>query len=125
MKAITLTQPWASLVMDGRKQWETRSWSTRYQGPLAIHAAKEIDEAACRKFGYDPETIPRGAVLGVVQLVQCFEIGDWLIRQQTKKELSCGVWTAGRFAWNLAVGKRFTQPIPARGYQRIWNWEEL
>ncbi len=40
MKVITLTQPWATLVAIGAKRIETRSWSTRYRGPLAIHAAK-------------------------------------------------------------------------------------
>lgn len=40
MKALTLTQPWASLVALGAKRLETRSWATTYRGPLAIHAAK-------------------------------------------------------------------------------------
>lgn len=39
MKVITLTQPWATLVAIGAKRIETRSWATRYRGPLAIHAA--------------------------------------------------------------------------------------
>lgn len=42
MKALTLTQPWASLVAAGVKTIETRSWSTSYRGPLAIHAASKI-----------------------------------------------------------------------------------
>jgi activating signal cointegrator 1 len=41
MKALTLWQPWASLVAFGVKTIETRSWSTKYRGPLAIHAAKK------------------------------------------------------------------------------------
>lgn len=40
MKAISLWQPWASLIAHGVKTIETRSWSTPYRGPLAIHAAK-------------------------------------------------------------------------------------
>lgn len=40
MKALTLTQPWASLVALGVKSIETRSWATNYRGPIAIHAAK-------------------------------------------------------------------------------------
>jgi hypothetical protein len=40
MKALTLTQPWATLVAIGAKTIETRSWPTSYRGPLAIHAAK-------------------------------------------------------------------------------------
>ena len=39
-KAITLYQPYASLVSIGAKKMETRSWKTNYRGPLAIHAAK-------------------------------------------------------------------------------------
>ena len=42
MKAISLTQPWATLVAIGAKQIETRSWGTPYRGELAIHAAKGL-----------------------------------------------------------------------------------
>lgn len=38
MKVLTLHQPWATLIAAGIKTIETRSWSTRYRGPLAIHA---------------------------------------------------------------------------------------
>lgn len=40
MKALTIRQPWASLIAHGVKTIETRSWSTEYRGPLAIHAGK-------------------------------------------------------------------------------------
>lgn len=40
MKAISLWQPWGSLIMTGAKTWETRSWATSYRGPLVICAAK-------------------------------------------------------------------------------------
>ncbi len=46
MKALTLTQPWATLVAIGAKCIETRSWRTSYRGPLAIHAAKGFPKAA-------------------------------------------------------------------------------
>lgn len=46
MKVITLTQPWATLVAIGAKKIETRSWSTPYRGPLAIHAAKGFPTSA-------------------------------------------------------------------------------
>lgn len=38
MKALTIHQPWAQLIALGAKTIETRSWSTRYRGPIAIHA---------------------------------------------------------------------------------------
>lgn len=44
MKAISLWQPHASLIAIGEKLYETRSWSTRYRGPIAIHASKTQEE---------------------------------------------------------------------------------
>lgn len=45
MKVITLIQPWATLIALGEKQIETRSWSTKYRGEIAIHAGKKIDKS--------------------------------------------------------------------------------
>jgi hypothetical protein len=53
MKALTLTQPWATLVAIGAKRIETRSWSTSYRGTLAIHAAKGFPKRA-REFSKEP-----------------------------------------------------------------------
>lgn len=71
MKAITLHQPWATLVSLGVKTIETRSWTTRYRGPLAIHAAKtdewngaEVGEWTYHHNGDDgPEVRRLGAVV--------------------------------------------------------------
>lgn len=46
MLAITLHQPYATLIAIGAKQIETRSWATAYRGPIAIHAAKTMPEYA-------------------------------------------------------------------------------
>lgn len=50
MKALTLTEPYASLIARGVKRIETRDWSTRYRGPVAIHAAAGF--SPLRKLGY-------------------------------------------------------------------------
>jgi activating signal cointegrator 1 len=46
MQAISVNQPWASLIIAGAKRIETRSWSTNHRGPLAIHASKKFTPAA-------------------------------------------------------------------------------
>lgn len=107
MKALTLTltQPWASLVAIGAKKIETRSWSTSYRGPLAIHAAKGMPTSAVeccvsepflsvlQAAGFMPPEFPldrpydvmawfpRGKVVAVCGLVDClpikiYSIGD-------------------------------------------------
>jgi hypothetical protein len=57
MKAITLTEPWASLVAIGVKTLETRSWSTSYRGPIAIHAAKTLPRWAADFLANDPDVL--------------------------------------------------------------------
>ncbi|MGE4484585.1 MAG: ASCH domain-containing protein [Oscillospiraceae bacterium] len=86
MKAITIWQPWASLLACGAKQYETRSWETKYRGPIAIHAAakkpsslKEAVECILDKVREvlgvaDPDYLPRGAIIATADLVNCWRI---------------------------------------------------
>ena len=43
MKAISLKQPWASLIVSGRKTIELRTWNTKFRGEFYIHASKTTD----------------------------------------------------------------------------------
>jgi activating signal cointegrator 1 len=96
MKALTLTQPWATLVAIGAKQIETRSWATNYCGPLAIHAAAGLGPvggnsglnelvaqepfwtvlgaAGCTFGRRAPTGLPFGAIVAVCELVCCTRI---------------------------------------------------
>ncbi|QDS35395.1 ASCH domain-containing protein [Brevibacillus brevis] len=47
MKAITIHQPFPTLIALGEKQFETRGWSTKYRGQIEIHAAKKVDKGIC------------------------------------------------------------------------------
>jgi len=86
MKALTLHQPWASLIAMGIKTIETRSWSTKYRGPLAIHAGKRkpspaeamllFESGVCSHLQVplvwsksDP-LVPYGAVVATCELVE-------------------------------------------------------
>lgn len=72
MKAITLTEPWASLVAIGAKKIETRSWGTDYRGPIAIHAAKGLtgDDVAFAQEDDITELLMNGGVA-------LFPFGGW------------------------------------------------
>jgi hypothetical protein len=59
MKALTLWQPWASLIAVGAKTIETRGWSTSYRGPLAIHASKRCEVGAVGEYDVEKDN-PRG-----------------------------------------------------------------
>ncbi len=97
MKVITLTQPWATLVSIGMKMIETRSWSTKYRGPLAIHAAKNFPTEAQHlcfrepfrqiligKYGFmhggeiylGNHSFPLGVIIATCELTQCVVIPE-------------------------------------------------
>lgn len=137
MKAFSLTQPWASLVIEGHKKYETRSWSTKFRGPLAIHASKGFPRWAKLLMGTDeydgdgfirdalnrfPEELPMGSILGVVTLVDCHPTQD--VRHGnplSAKEIAFGDWAAGRFAWQLENPIRFQYPVPMKGSLGLWE----
>ncbi len=50
MKVLTLKQPWATLVAEGIKKYEFRSWKTNYRGKILIHAGTGIDKKELEKF---------------------------------------------------------------------------
>lgn len=122
MKAITLWQPWASLIVDGRKTIETRPRPWYFQGLIAIHAASYVDREACIRFGYNPDTIPTGAVLGTA-------VKEGLIHFEKNLEGKLyrpdeyGDFTPGRYGYPLTNVVKFRIPIPAKGHQGFWDWE--
>ena len=50
VKILTLKQPWATLVAEGIKKYEFRSWKTKYRGKILIHAGSGIDKKQLDKF---------------------------------------------------------------------------
>lgn len=133
MRAITLWQPWATLVAIGAKEYETRSWKTSYRGPLAIHAAlttkhinlarqNESMQTALLDAGYlITEQIPFGAVIAVVELVDCFPV-EQIWHQLSEEEADFGDYGAGRYAWELRLIREVKPYVPVRGRQGIWHW---
>jgi activating signal cointegrator 1 len=152
VKALTLWQPWASLIALAEKKVETRSWATKYRGPLAIHAAAKLppkwlgvsrheiefrDEIAdCFNARRDADdrcglhvddairALPYGAVLCVVNLVAVHETGE-VYDDLDRREQIFGNYEDGRFAWFFEDVERFEKPIPAKGNRLLWEFNGL
>lgn len=144
MKALTIQQPWATLIALGEKRFETRSRKTNIRGRIAIHAGKKINIEACNqvaimltlsKYGYDASNLPTGAVIATVDLIDCHKVtADYMSMYDEEKagtetgrliegdEWWLGDYTEGRHAWELSNVKQI-EPIPAKGQQGWWNWE--
>lgn len=139
MKAITIWQPWASLVAIGAKKIETRSWATKYRGLLAIHAAAKTPGnciVACHHepfatvlknagfFKGDTVYLPCGVVIATCNLVDCVPITPEFVATLSEQERTFGNYTPGRYAWILADVRRLDKPIPMNGRQRLWELDE-
>lgn len=138
MKAISLWQPWASAIAVGLKRFETRSWPTRYRGPLLIHAAKrwtgaerafrgtaierlrgmpEIGDDLRRSFlGYSSVL---GSIVAVANLTDCMPI--CYHHNASELEQLFGDYTVGRWAWHLSEVRRIEDPVPCVGAQGLWT----
>lgn len=131
MKAISLWQPWASLVAEGHKTFETRSWSTNYRGPLLICAAKKWNrdlqasaEALQQINNIVLPEIPLGKGLAIVDLVDCLFIDPTIVRSISKKEKSLGDWRIWRYAWKFENIQKI-QPINVRGQQGLFDAPDI
>lgn len=140
MKAISLWQPWATLIALNEKLIETRGRLTYYRGPLAIHAAKKnsnqlghmtwlTEPFATVLHRHGVDMLPRGFVVATCELVDCVPIEPlstgWTRDGQTwtltGQERQFGDYTPGRFALLLGNIKQLAQPVPAVGAQ--WLFE--
>jgi hypothetical protein len=124
LTAITLHQPWASLISLGKKHYETRSWATDYRGSIAIHAAKKLheDESLISLLEIPASEIPLGAVVAIAQLTDCILMDQEFILKQSSFEQYLGLWEVGRYAWKLE-NVRAIEPIPTVGKQGLWKWK--
>ena len=125
MKVLTIKQPWATLIMQGDKRFEFRSWQTKYRGDLLIHAGKGIDKEAMKRLAkYLPNEIPLGKILGKVTLVDCIrmcpEFKEMLLKENsdiyTKSSFS------ENFGWQVEDVQVFDEPIEAKGHLSLWEY---
>jgi hypothetical protein len=129
VKAISLWQPWGSLWVDGIKLHETRHWFTTHRGPLLVHAAKtmcaavepDLAEILEQRYGSRwAKELPRGALIGCVELVAC-QPTVFIACTVDDRELACGNWSPGRYAWRAQQAYQFCEPIPYKGRQGFFD----
>ena len=139
MKALTLWQPWATLVIEGAKQFETRGWKPSLRqldrsALFVMHAAKRDKELKRIYRGIEPfisklhelgyqilDDVPLGAGLGVVKLVRVWPT-EAVVGDIPQLERYFGNYQPGRWAWRLEVVEKWPEPVPAKGAQGFWEW---
>lgn len=107
MKAISIKEPWASMIKDGKKTIETRKWVTKYRGKLLLCASK------------NPKSDIAGKAFAVAELVDVRH----MLRDDEKK--ACCAIYEGAFSWVLDNVSKI-RPFNVKGQLGLFNidWEE-
>ncbi len=154
MKAISLWEPWASLIRTGAKTWETRSWAANYRGPLLICAAikglsdDELISFLCRgdiQAGLAPlvgkslNLCPPDGVFGwsgvktqhlhfgkAVAIVNLTRCipTSTITLGEIATDRSYGDFSLGRFAWKLESLQNHFAPFPIKGKQGFFEVDD-
>jgi activating signal cointegrator 1 len=128
MKALSLTQPWASAIALGIKHWETRSWPTSYRGEVCIHASKKFPAWAkefAEDMGLNLGSLPIGCIVCVCDLTECRQTAT-LAPSLSEVETKWGDFAPERYAFRLENVRVLREPVPASGALGFWNvgWDE-
>jgi ASCH domain len=120
IKALSIGQPWAELILRHRKPYEIRSWKTHYRGLLLIHASRTFRREPAFLLGIDRDHCVVGAFVGWAELadVRPFFRKDTALLKQRKG--GNGWWEPDQFAWVLKRVHRI-DPIPYMGRLNLFD----
>ena len=130
MKTISIQEPYASLILNGYKKIETRSWKTNYRGDILIHASlsknfiKTITDKEVLNLIKDMP-LNYGKIICKAKLVDCIEMTDDYIEKikLNKQEYSLGIYKTKRYAWVLDNVKPIKDPIEIKGKLGLWDYK--
>lgn len=130
MKVITVKQPFASLITEGYKEYEFRTWKSSYRGELYIHAGLGVDKEAMKRFEYLHLDYPQGVILAKCNMTDCVEIDDNMkkILKEKDEKVYQGAIYKGKdekkdYGFHLENIEKI-KPIPAKGKLSFWEYKE-
>ena len=116
MKCLSLKQPFAELLVTGKKTIELRKWRTKFRGEFLIHASRTVDESACRENGFDPNSMTTGAVIGKAVL---YDVKDYKssggFLADKEKHLASKDYLDDRYGFLIKDAIKFEKPMPMKG----------
>ena len=143
-KAITIKQPWASLIVDGLKDIENRTWKTKFRGRVLVHSGMdnkwerlsisamltEEQFNLCFDNEFLEQEFPYGAIIGSVEIVDCVINHESIWAEKIKASDMLLYHIANTkppviYNWVLANPIKFDKPIyNVKGKLSFWDYEE-
>ncbi len=127
MKVITIKQPWASLIAEGLKEYEFRTWNIKYRGDILIHAGKSIDKKAVERFKEYNLEYPTGCIIAKATLTDSIYVDDDFVKEvgPTNPSVYKGIMEKGDwegYGFKLENVKKI-DPIYINGKLSLWDYD--
>ena len=136
MKVITIKQPWATLIREGYKEYEFRTWKTKFRGEILIHSGKGVDRKAMKRFEHLNLEYPTGCIIAKANLTDCVYIDESMAKSLQEKDslvyygfidkvAGTGkyekVWEGYGFKLENVIK---LEPIPVNGQLGLWDYDD-
>ena len=127
MKVITIKQPFASLIAEGFKEYEFRSWRTKYRGDILIHAGKGVDKKAMKRYEHLNLEYPAGCILAKATITDCIYVDDKMVELLKEKDPLVYYGIINDMDWDgygfkLENVKKI-EPISVNGKLSLWDYD--
>lgn len=127
MKVITIKQPWATLIAEGIKEYEFRTWNTKYRGDILIHAGKSIDKKALERFKEYHLEYPTGCIIAKAKLTDSIYVDEKFVKEVVPKNplvykglIEKNDWDG--YGFKLEEVKKIN-PIYLNGKLSLWDYD--
>ena len=123
MKCLSVCQPFAELIVQGKKTIELRKWNTKFRGEFLVHAPQKIRLHDCKRLKIEPEMIV-GAIIGKVELIDVKEYENASqIKIDSKRHLASNSESDNKYGFILQNPKQLRIPIPCNGQLNFFEFK--
>ena len=123
MKCLSVCQPFANLIIQGKKTVELRKWNTKFRGEFLVHAPQKIRLEDCKRLKIKPE-MTVSAIIGKVEWIDVKEYENATqIKKDSKKHLALNGESDNKYGFILQNPKQLRVPIPCNGQLNFFEFK--
>lgn len=122
MKCLSVSQPFADLIVRGKKTIELRTWNTKFRGEFLVHAPLKIKKDTCKKFGIDETKLRTGVIIGKAEIYDVKTYGSIAeLKMDYQKHFASEEFLHHKYGFLLKNPKELRIPIPYKGNLGFFN----
>ena len=122
MKCLSVSQPYADLIVKGKKTIELRTWNTKFRGEFLVHAPFKIKKDACKNLGIDETKLRTGVIIGKAKIYDVKTYASITeLKMDYQKHFASEEFLHHKYGFLLRNPKEFRIPIPFKGSLGFFN----